>query len=177
MLATAPGSSALLRDWVRRLVFSAVLGDNDAHAKNIALLHTSGGTALAPVYDAVPNLFAREMIDEGFQMAFAVNGSFDHRQVSIDALVSEVKSWRLIAPSAADRLVSDAAAVCVRAVREVPPPDGVSAGLVDKLSWTVDRLGAGGTIGASPWQRGTSTRIPEPRRNPGGRSTSGLSRT
>ena len=155
LLATGPGGSTLVRDWVRRLVFSVILGDNDAHAKNIALLHTGQGTVLAPAYDAVPNLFARDMIDEGFRLAFAVNGSFDHRQVSVDALVTEVRSWQLIAPSAASAAVEDAVAVCARAIRGVPPPDGVSAGLVDKLAWTADRLEAGERIGTSPWQAGS----------------------
>lgn len=152
MLATNPGSSALVQDWARRLVLSAVLGDNDAHAKNVALLHTEQGTGLAPAYDTVPSLFARDMIDEGFRLALAVNGSFDHRQVSVDELVAEVQSWRVIAPALARAAVEDAVAACSHAVRHVRTPAGVSAGLEDKLVWTVDRLGAGEVIGTSPWQ-------------------------
>ena len=152
MLATNPGSSALVQDWARRLVLSAVLGDNDAHAKNVALLHTEQGTGLAPAYDTVPSLFARDMIDEGFRLALAVNGSFDHRQVSVDELVAEVQSWRVIAPALARAAVEDAVAACSHAVRLVRTPAGVSAGLEDKLVWTVDRLGAGEVIGTSPWQ-------------------------
>ncbi len=152
MLATNPGSSALVQDWARRLVLSAVLGDNDAHAKNVALLHTEQGTVLAPAYDTVPSLFARDMIDEGFRLALAVNGSFDHRQVSVDELVAEVQSWRVIAPALARAAVEDAVAACSHAVRHVRTPAGVSAGLEDKLVWTVDRLGAGEVIGTSPWQ-------------------------
>lgn len=152
MLATNPGSSALVQDWARRLVLSAVLGDNDAHAKNVALLHTEQGTVLAPAYDTVPSLFARDMIDEGFRLALAVNGSFDHRQVSVDELVAEVQSWRVIAPAMARAAVKDAVAACSHAVRHVRTPAGVSAGLEDKLVWTVDRLGAGEVIGTSLWQ-------------------------
>lgn len=152
MLATNPGSSALVQDWARRLVLSAVLGDNDAHAKNVALLHTEQGTVLAPAYDTVPSLFARDMIDEGFRLALAVNGSFDHRQVSVDELVAEVQSWRVIAPALARAAVENAVAACSHAVRHVRTPAGVSAGLEDKLAWTVDRLGAGEVIGTSPWQ-------------------------
>ena len=37
-LASVSGGSTLVRGWVRRLVLSVLLGDNDAHAKNIALL-------------------------------------------------------------------------------------------------------------------------------------------
>lgn len=152
LLSTNPGSSGLLRDWVRRLVFSIVLGDNDAHAKNVALLHTTHGTRLAPAYDTVPGLFGRDMIDEGFRLAFAVNGSFDHRQVSVDSLVLEVESWRVMAPALAQAAVMSAIEECAQAVRSVAPPTGLSAGLGDKLTWTIDRLAAGDVIGTSPWQ-------------------------
>lgn len=162
LLATSPGGSSLVTDWVRRLVFSIVLGDNDAHAKNIALLHAKHGTVLAPVYDAVPNLFVRDMVDEGFRLAFAINGTFDHRQVSVEALQAEVESWRVITPMAASTAVTDAVALCARVVREVTPPAGVSAGLVDKLTWTVDRLSAGDDIGTSPWQAGKFMTIARP---------------
>lgn len=152
VLGSSPGSSTLVRDWVHRLVFSVVLGDNDAHAKNVALLHTERGTSLAPAYDVVPNLFARDLVDEGFRMAFALDGSFDHRQISADSLVAEVQSWRLIAPARAQAAVEEALVACARAVRQVMPPSGVSDGLVEKLAWTVERLEAGDVIGTSPWQ-------------------------
>ena len=154
LLAASPGGSALVSEWARRLVFSVVLGDNDAHAKNIALLHSAHSTAVAPAYDTVPGLFARDMIDEGFRMAFAVNGIFDHRQMSAEALVAEAQSWRVTAPDLASAAVEDAIASITGAIRQVAPPAGVSAGLVDKLTWTADRLRAGEAIGTSPWQGG-----------------------
>ena len=92
MLASGPGGRTLVHEWVRRLVLTILLGDNDAHAKNIALKHRAHGPALAPASYIVPELFARDMIDEGFKMAFAVNGTFDHRQMSVDALVAEAQS-------------------------------------------------------------------------------------
>jgi hypothetical protein len=39
------------------------IGNNDAHAKNVALLHLSKGTQLTEIYDAVPNLFQEGRID------------------------------------------------------------------------------------------------------------------
>ena len=41
LLASVSGGSTLVRGWVRRLVLSILLGDNDAHAKNIALLDSA----------------------------------------------------------------------------------------------------------------------------------------
>jgi hypothetical protein len=50
-------------DFLRRLTFAVLLGDNDAHAKNVAILHLSGQSVLADMYDAVPNLFQVGRID------------------------------------------------------------------------------------------------------------------
>lgn len=155
LLSTVPRGSELLNSWVQRFVFSLILGDNDAHAKNIALLHTAQGTSLAPVYDVVPNLFQRDMIDEGFRMAFAVRGSFDHRQVTRDSIVDEVTAWPSMTPTRAAAQVDAAMTVCGEAVAEVSPPDGLSEGLVDKVHTTVERLSAGDPIGVSPWQKGS----------------------
>ena len=155
LLSTIPRGSGVVNSWVRRFIFSLMLGDNDAHAKNIALLHTKQGTSLAPVYDAVPSLFQRDMIDEGFRMAFSVNGSFDHRQVTRDLLVDEVTAWPSMTPTRAASQVDAAIALSAEAVTAVPPPGGLSDGLVDKLHSTVERLIAGDQIGVSPWQKGS----------------------
>lgn len=158
MLAQVPAGSAIVQDWVRRFVFGLVLGDNDAHAKNLALLHTEFGTSLAPAYDTVPNLFQREMIDEGFRLALAVNGSFDHRQVSIDSMVAEVESWATMTSRRAAALVESAVGAYAQAVEQVAEPAGISPGLADKLRWTVDQLNSGEPIGVSPWQKVVPTR-------------------
>lgn len=176
LLASGPGGSTLVREWVRRLVLSIFLSDNDAHAKNIALLHSAHGTALAPAYDIVPGLFARDVIDEGFRMAFAVNGTFDHRQMSVDALVAEVQSWRVTSPGLASSAVEEAIAGCARAIRNVAPPAGISAGLVDKLTWAVDRLTTGEMMGTSPWQDGKSRKAAR-RQSPPRSGHAGRSRT
>lgn len=155
LLATNPGGSSLVGDWVRRMVFSVVLGDNDAHAKNIALMHTVEGTVLAPAYDTVPGLFGRDLIDEGFRLAFAINGSFDHRKMGVEALVGEVQSWNVIGPALADNAVEQALNDISGAVRRVTPPEGISDGLAEKLVWTIDRLESGDAIGTAPWQDGS----------------------
>jgi len=153
LLSTVPHGSELVNSWVRRFVFSLILGDNDAHAKNVALLHTQQGTSLAPVYDVVPNLFQRDMIDEGFRLAFGVHGSFDHRLVTRDSIVGEVSAWSAMTPTRAAAQVDAAITVCAEAVEVVPPPSALSDGLVDKVHSTVQRLAAGDPIGVSPWQK------------------------
>jgi serine/threonine-protein kinase HipA len=152
LLASIPGSSALLENWVNRFVFSLVLGDNDAHAKNIALIHNGKGTELAPAYDTVPNLYNRGMIEQGFRLALAVNGSFDHRMVTVESIKAEVASWPGLTRSRAESLVQHAIDRCIAAVRTTPAPPGLSDGLFDKLNWTTDQLLTGRPIGMSPWQ-------------------------
>lgn len=152
LLASVPRGRDLVEAWVRRLMVSVVLGDNDAHAKNVSLIHDSGGARLAPAYDVVPHMFARGTIDEGFRMAMAINGSLDHRAVSLDAVVSEVASWPTMRPARAKDVVMNAFEACAAAVESVTPPEGVSPGVVEKLTWTVECLREGRAIGESPWQ-------------------------
>lgn len=42
------------RELFRRMVFNAMVTNNDDHPRNHALLHTSGGWRLSPAYDIVP---------------------------------------------------------------------------------------------------------------------------
>jgi hypothetical protein len=49
--------------FLRRLTLTALLGDNDAHAKNVGIMHLPGRRAPADVYDAVPNLFQQDPIN------------------------------------------------------------------------------------------------------------------
>ena len=151
-LSDIPGSSAVLEQWVRRLVFSIMLGDNDAHAKNIALLHTESTTVLAPAYDTVPNLHQRDMIDEGFRLALSIDGTFDHREISADRIVAEVRSWKVVTPDRAATLVESAVNLCADAITRTPGPTGLSEGVIDKLAHTADRLTRGEAIGTSRWQ-------------------------
>ena len=109
-------------------------------------------------------------------MAFAVNGIFDHRQMSVDALVAEAQSWRVTSPGLASSAVEDAIASCAGAIRNVAPPAGISAGLVDKLTWAVDRLTTGEMIGTSPWQDGKSRKAAR-RQGPPRSGHAGPSRT
>jgi serine/threonine-protein kinase HipA len=48
---------------LRRLTFTVLLGDNDVHAKNLAILHLPGRSVLADVYDVIPSLFQDVRID------------------------------------------------------------------------------------------------------------------
>jgi serine/threonine-protein kinase HipA len=62
-LGSLQGEGRPVADFLRRLTFTVLLGDHDAHAKNVGILHLPGRSVLADVYDAVPNLFQRDRIN------------------------------------------------------------------------------------------------------------------
>jgi serine/threonine-protein kinase HipA len=81
-----------------------LLGHNDAHAKNVGILHLPGRSVLADVYDAAPNLFQQGRIN--YDLALAVDRSFDHRRISATHLVREAERWNALGASEAERIVT-----------------------------------------------------------------------
>jgi len=144
LVGSIPGGGEAIENWVRQLTFRIALGDNDAHAKNLALLHLPTGTRLAPVYDAVPNLFQEGLAV--WNMALAIDGIFDHRKMSVIHLLSEISSWDLLSENRAIIAVSETLDNLATALDEVTPPADVSPGLVAHLHWNVDRLRNGDEI-------------------------------
>ena len=86
-VGSIPGADAAVTQWLRQLLFHVIVGNNDAHAKNVAVMHLQTGTELSPLYEAVPNLFQDGLIK--FDLALAVGGEFDYRRMSIDRVVTE----------------------------------------------------------------------------------------
>ena len=68
---------------LNRLFFNLCLGNNDAHAKNFALLHArDGGPRLAPAYDLVCTQAYSTL---SAKMAMAIGGESDPRNLSTEA--------------------------------------------------------------------------------------------
>jgi serine/threonine-protein kinase HipA len=148
LLGSLQGQGHPVADFLRRLTFTGLLGDNDAHAKNLAILHLPGQSVLADVYDAVPNLFQEDRID--YNLALAINGSFDHRRVSAAHLIREANQWNVLPPGEAERIVTTTIADFAKALDHVPVPPGVPAAATAQLAWNVERLQAGSEIGERP---------------------------
>ena len=144
LIGSIPGGGEAIEEWVRQLTFRIVIGDNDAHAKNVALSHLPGRTKLTPVYDAVPNLFQEGPVV--WNMALAVDGIFDHRRISVEHLLAEIALWGVMSESRASVLVTKTLDDLASALNEVVP-NGVSPGIVPHLVWNVDRLQSGYEIG------------------------------
>ncbi|WP_062203847.1 type II toxin-antitoxin system HipA family toxin [Demequina salsinemoris] len=169
-LSALPSAASVLEQWVRHIVYRLVIGDNDAHAKNVALLHSAGAsvagasassasvtgaavtgaavTGLAPVYDAVPNLFQDGLIS--WQLALAIDGEFDHRRVSVESLLAEVAGWKVMRVARAADVVAETLRRVESALDAVPVPRGASPGMAEQIRWNVSRLLAGDEIGERP---------------------------
>ena len=125
-----------------------LLGGNDAHAKNVAIVHLPGCSVLADVYDAVPNLFQEGRID--YNLSLAIDGSFDHRCISAGHLIREGERWNALAAGEAEQIVTTTLADFAKALDRVAVPPGIHAAVTAQLAWNVDRLQAGLEIGERP---------------------------
>jgi serine/threonine-protein kinase HipA len=148
LLGSLQGEGKAVADFLRRLTVTVLVGDNDAHAKNFAILHLPGRSVLADVYDAVPNLFQDDRID--YNLALAIDGSFDHRHISATHLIREAERWNALGTGEAERIVTATLADFEKALDHVTVPPGVPARSVTQLAWNVERLQAGAEIGERP---------------------------
>jgi serine/threonine-protein kinase HipA len=145
LLGSLQGKGHPVADLLRRLTFTVLIGDNDAHAKNLAVLHLPGRSVLADVYDAVPNLFQEGLIS--CNLALAIDGTFDHRCISAGHLIREGERWNALGVGEAERIVSATLADFAEALDSVVVPSGVPAAVVTQLAWNVERLQTGQEIG------------------------------
>lgn len=137
----APEPSAQLDRLVAVATFTALIGNADAHAKNLALLHHSPEKIeLAPLYDTVPTALWPKLRPEA---AMAIGGQVMLADVTVADVVREAAVW----PHPKDRaelIARDTAEALVRALEEnVIPPDSPVAELV------TDRTAA--FVAVTPW--------------------------
>jgi serine/threonine-protein kinase HipA len=144
LLGSIPEGDAAVELWVRQLTYHLAIGNNDAHAKNVALMHLPDGTRLSQVYDALPNLFQEGLVR--WDLALAIDGQFDHRRMSVERLLAEIKSWGIMPNRRAATVITETLTALEEAVTTIAPPIEVSAGMVEQVQWNVHRLLAGGEI-------------------------------
>ena len=75
--ATRPSAPQVLRllDYV---IFNALIGNHDAHAKNFSLIYTRRGTLLAPLYDALSTAVYANLTDK---MAMKIGSKYKFTEV------------------------------------------------------------------------------------------------
>ncbi|MCU1509503.1 MAG: type toxin-antitoxin system HipA family toxin [Glaciihabitans sp.] len=144
LLGSIPGGGRAAEEWLRQIVYHVAIGNNDAHAKNVALLHLATGTQLTEIYDAVPNLFQEGRID--WNLALSVGGNFDHRRISAEALIDEALSWGVLPRQLVPNIIEETLAAVESAVRAIAPPSLASKGMPERIKWNVSRLLSGAEI-------------------------------
>jgi len=144
LLGSIPGGGRAAEEWLRQLVYHVAIGNNDAHAKNVALLHLATGTQLTEVYDAVPNLFQDGRID--WNLALSLGGIFDHRRISGESLTKEALSWGVLPIARVPTVIDETLGAIEAAVRVITPPGSASKGMPERIDWNVSRLRSGAEI-------------------------------
>lgn len=75
--ATRPSARHVLK-LLDAVVFNALIGNHDAHAKNFSLLHTARGTVLAPLYDLLCTAVYPRLTDK---MAMKIGSKYKFSEV------------------------------------------------------------------------------------------------
>ena len=145
LLGSLQGEGHPIAEFLRRLTFTVPLGDNDAHAKNLAILHLPGRSMIADVYDAAPNLFEEGRID--CNLALSIDGSFDHRRISAAHLIRQAESWNALRSGEAEQTVTSALADFAKALDDVTVPRGSAGGRYVAACLDLERLQSGSEIG------------------------------
>ena len=111
-----------LLELLARAVFTTVIGDADAHGKNLSLLHPEPSVVrLAPLYDTVPTALWPTLRTEA---AMSINGRFRLADVTSADLIDEAYRWGISRRRASHRIadvVERFAAVLEAKTVDVPP--------------------------------------------------------
>lgn len=131
MRATGPAKLEFLR-WV---IFQVLIGNTDAHAKNLTFFSDTKRLALAPTYDLVSGL---ALIDANIadNLAMAVGDNFDPRSI-------RAHDWALmaheckVAPKLVVAVLTVLASQCLKQlpnIRQLVLEQGGDAGMVERVS-------------------------------------------
>jgi serine/threonine-protein kinase HipA len=98
LLAHARDPDAELERLVRMVTFTHLIGNADAHGKNVSYLHDMDGhITLAPLYDTVPTAIWPNLRATA---AMSVNGRWSFDEIGLDDIATEAHRWRLNRDSA-----------------------------------------------------------------------------
>ena len=118
--------------------FTVLIGNADAHGKNLALMHPTAETVkLAPLYDTVPTILWPKLRTHA---AMSVNGRWELKRITAADLIEEARAWRH-EPARAERVVMEIATGLLEAAGDLTDDSGVG----DYVSQRAQRLLAGTT--------------------------------
>jgi serine/threonine-protein kinase HipA len=123
---------------LERAVFTLVIGDGDAHGKNISLMHPAAEQiTLAPLYDTVPTALWPRLRQA---VAMRINGRDRFMDIRVDDLTREARRWGL-APGRAQTAIVDMCERLRDAASELPERAGLP--LRRHVATSLDRLASG----------------------------------
>lgn len=110
---------AELQQLVRAVTYTALIGNADAHGKNVSVVHTEPGrVALAPLYDTVPTALWPQLPERA---AMSVSGRSGLADITLADVAEEAKGWPLHRATAATTAAETADAMLgAVAVLDVP---------------------------------------------------------
>ncbi len=122
----ATDAAAELDRLAAAVTFTVLIGNADAHGKNLALLHTTAeNVALAPLYDTVPTALWPRLRKEA---AMAIGGQVTLADVTVEDIVREARAWSHPADRTRETVAATVAAVTgAIAAGAIPPDSGVAA--------------------------------------------------
>ena len=89
----AADSQAQLDRLLAVATFTVLIGNADAHGKNLALMHPTAETVeLAPLYDTVPTILWPQLRRRA---AMSVGGRWELESITLENLLDEAGSWRV----------------------------------------------------------------------------------
>ncbi|MBK5220833.1 MAG: HipA domain-containing protein [Thermoleophilia bacterium] len=110
------------------VTFTVLIGNADAHGKNLALLHpTPENVSLAPLYDTVPTALWSNLRTEA---AMAIGGQVSLPDAAVNDIVREGGAWSLAEDRTRAVAISTVEAVVDAIDREVIPPRSELAAFV-----------------------------------------------
>ena len=149
---------------LRAATLNVVVGNADAHGKNIALLHPTMTTVeLAPLYDVVPTVLWENLRTD---MAMSVNGVWSVDAISVSDLIAEGVSWHMTEKDTT-RVVAETIEAARAAADQLEGDSGVAA-LVRSRSEKLGRAKSGSTTRSTgPDAAGPQSRAPRASRTGG----------
>jgi serine/threonine-protein kinase HipA len=147
------GDGSDVETWLRYLLYNVLIGNHDAHAKNVSIIHGHAGPRIADLYDAVPILHINDAPSRigskkiGDALSLAIGGEFNHHSVTLDHFRAEVNRWGAVSSRRTDAILASTLDSFAKALDSVAEVDGSSPGLRDRLGYNLDRIGSGKSIG------------------------------
>ncbi len=132
------GDAISKEDLLRQVALHVIVGNADAHGKNVSFLHGEDGTvSLAPVYDVMSTLYYSAAFGRPMSttLGLFVNGKRDINEVTVEDLLVEAKRWGMkyrTAQSVLHQLLERFPDALNQALEDVPDVPEALAELVRK---------------------------------------------